>query len=228
MLVRVRRLVLLVAALVVSSASPAFAQAITSGSLDWGVKASFRSYVEGSVAERIFKRAEYAMTELTPHTNPYLAFIFTGNYRDVLPRYLRDLGAVRRNLEKLTLVRGPIDEAATGHFDGFYLSDIFEYVDPATHAAMYERLLASANPGTRLAYWNLLVPRRVPPQLAPRVRELREEASPTLLRPQAEGTLAVVGAFYSLGTGVVDFFDLPDAGLGASLNASSNADTGRR
>ena len=58
------------------------------------------------------------------------------------------------------------------------------------------------------------------------VRELREEASPTLLRPQAAGALAVVGAFYALGTGVVDFFDLP--GPNASLNASLNGDTGRR
>ena len=41
------------------------------------------------------------------------------------------------------------------------------------------------------------------------VRELREEASPTLLRPQTEGKLAVVGAHYALATGVVDFFDLP-------------------
>ena len=43
------------------------------------------------------------------------------------------------------------------------------------------------------------------------VRELREEASPTLLRPQAAGTLAVVGAFYALATGAVDFFDVPGA-----------------
>jgi S-adenosylmethionine-diacylglycerol 3-amino-3-carboxypropyl transferase len=145
----------------------------------------FFRYVEGSVAERIFKRAEYAMTELTPHTNPYLAFIFTGNYRDVLPRYLRDLDAVRRNLDKLTLVRGSIDEAATGTFDGFYLSDIFEYVDSATHAAMYSRLLQAANPDARLAYWNLLVPRRVPAPLASRVKELRDVADALFARDQA-------------------------------------------
>ena len=39
------------------------------------------------------------------------------------------------------------------------------------------------------------------------VRELREEASPTLLRPQAAGTLKVIGAYYALGSGEVDFFD---------------------
>jgi S-adenosylmethionine-diacylglycerol 3-amino-3-carboxypropyl transferase len=137
----------------------------------------FFRYVEGSVAERIFTRAEYALNVLPPHENPYLAFIFTGNFRDVLPRYLRNLGKVRANIDKLTLVRGSIDEAAQGTFDGFYLSDIFEYVDPATHAAIYGGLLDHANPGARFAYWNLLVPRRAPPHFADRVRDLREEAN---------------------------------------------------
>jgi S-adenosylmethionine-diacylglycerol 3-amino-3-carboxypropyl transferase len=142
----------------------------------------FFRYVEGSVAERIFQRAEYALRDLTPHTNPYLAFIFTGDYRDVLPRYLRNLDAVRRNLDRLTLVRASIDEVE-GRFDGFYLSDIFEYVDPDTHAAMYKRLLAKANAGARLAYWNLLVSRRAPPHC--NVRELREEADALFARDLA-------------------------------------------
>jgi carbonic anhydrase len=42
------------------------------------------------------------------------------------------------------------------------------------------------------------------------VRELREEASPVLIGPQASGALQVVGAYYSLKTGEVDFFDLPE------------------
>lgn len=39
------------------------------------------------------------------------------------------------------------------------------------------------------------------------VTELREEASPILLHPQAIGTLKVVGAYYHLSSGSVDFFD---------------------
>lgn len=36
---------------------------------------------------------------------------------------------------------------------------------------------------------------------------LRNEASPLLLAPQAEGRLKIVGAYYRLATGEVDFFD---------------------
>lgn len=145
----------------------------------------FFRYVEGSVAERIFTRAEYAMTALAPHANPYFTHIFTGNYGDVLPRYLRDLAALRASLHRLTLVRGSIEEAADGTFDGFYLSDIFEYVDPPTHEAIYERLLHAANPHARFAYWNLLVPRRVPSRFASRVTGLREEADTLFARDNA-------------------------------------------
>ncbi len=38
-------------------------------------------------------------------------------------------------------------------------------------------------------------------------RLLREEASPLLLAPQTEGKLKVVGAYYHLSSGEVDFFD---------------------
>lgn len=41
------------------------------------------------------------------------------------------------------------------------------------------------------------------------VRELREGASPILLGPQATGALMVVGAYYRLESGEVDFFDVP-------------------
>lgn len=41
------------------------------------------------------------------------------------------------------------------------------------------------------------------------VRQLREQTDPIMLDPQKAGRLWVVGAHYSLGTGAVDFFDLP-------------------
>ncbi|MGQ2948304.1 MAG: carbonic anhydrase [Blastomonas fulva] len=41
------------------------------------------------------------------------------------------------------------------------------------------------------------------------VKQMREDSDPIMLKPQADGKLWVVGAYYSLGTGKVDFFDLP-------------------
>jgi S-adenosylmethionine-diacylglycerol 3-amino-3-carboxypropyl transferase len=150
----------------------------------------FFRYVEGSVADRILERVEYALTALPNHTNPYLEAILTGNFLRTLPLYLRPevYPKVQRHLDRLTLFHGPIDEACAARreagFDGFNLSDLFEYLDPATSAAVYARLVEGARPGARFAYWNMLVPRRLA-ATHPRTRHLEEKARRLFARDYA-------------------------------------------
>ena len=59
-------------------------------------------------------------------------------------------------------------------FDGFNLSDIFEYLDTATCEKIYGTLLRMARPGARLAYWNMLAPRKCPGALLNRIRPLEQ------------------------------------------------------
>ena len=138
----------------------------------------FFRYVEGSVSDRILSRARYALTVLPTHANPYLEYILTGAFERALPRYLRPehFDAVRDGMDRISLFHGSIQDAATSHggdgFDGFNLSDIFEYLDPETGHAIYAALLAVARPASRLAYWNMLVPRRCPAALSDRVHSL--------------------------------------------------------
>ncbi|HWM94968.1 MAG TPA: DUF3419 family protein [Thermoanaerobaculia bacterium] len=142
----------------------------------------FFRYVEGSVAERILGRSRYALTVLPTHENPYLEYILTGNFSRSLPLYLRPevYPEVKRNLDRLILFEGSIDQAAKLHrgegFDGFNLSDIFEYLDEPTSSEVYARLLDAARPGARFAYWNMLVPRRLSKSFPGRVRYLEAES----------------------------------------------------
>jgi S-adenosylmethionine-diacylglycerol 3-amino-3-carboxypropyl transferase len=142
----------------------------------------FFRYVEGSVADRILERARYALTVLPTHENPYLEYIFTGNFGRTLPRWLRPgpFAALRGRLNLLTLFEGPIENAALelreGGFDGFNLSDVFEYLDPAKCRGMWGTFVEAARPSARFAYWNMLVPRRCPEDLASRVEPLSHEA----------------------------------------------------
>ncbi|HEU4996299.1 MAG TPA: DUF3419 family protein [Gemmatimonadaceae bacterium] len=140
----------------------------------------FFRYVEGSVADRILDRAEYAFTILPTHSNPYLNFIFTGQFGETLPRYLERarFEELKQAMDRVDVVRGSAEAVAQRHgpFDGFNLSDIFEYLDPATCASMYRALLASSRPRARFAYWNMLVPRRRPDALADRLRSLDDQA----------------------------------------------------
>lgn len=137
------------------------------------------SHVEGSVGERILARTRYALAELPTESNAYLAYIMTGNFPpDALPRYLRPehRAAIRARLGRVRLHHGGAETAA-GDFDGFNLSDIFEYMSPAEHRASYAALVERARPGARLVYWNMLAPRALPPELADRARPLAELAA---------------------------------------------------
>jgi S-adenosylmethionine-diacylglycerol 3-amino-3-carboxypropyl transferase len=147
----------------------------------------FFRYVEGSVAERILTRVEYALTRLPNHANPYLEAILTGGFRRALPLYLRPevYPHVQRHLDRLILFQGPIDAACeASRFDGFNLSDLFEYLDPEASAAVYARLVEASRPGARLAYWNMLVPRRLAAS-HPRARHLEEESRRLFARDYA-------------------------------------------
>jgi S-adenosylmethionine-diacylglycerol 3-amino-3-carboxypropyl transferase len=151
----------------------------------------FFRYVEGSVAERILGRVEYALTVLPTHDNPYLEHILTGGFKTSLPLYLRPevFADLKRNLDRLTLFEGPIEKAAETHreegFDGFNLSDIFEYLDPKASGEVYGRLLETARPGARFAYWNMLVPRKLGEAFPGRVRSLDAEAKDLFARDLA-------------------------------------------
>lgn len=151
----------------------------------------FFRYVEGSVAERILERARYALTTLPTHENPYLEYILTGNFGESQPRYLRPepFAALKERLDLVTLEVGSVEDVARndsgGGFDGFNLSDVFEYLDEATTERLYGEMLGVARAGARLAYWNMLVPRSCPPAFRDRVEPLDDESRRLFARDQA-------------------------------------------
>jgi len=143
------------------------------------------------VADRILARARHALTVLPTHNNPYLDYILTGNFTRTVPPYLEPgrFDILKQRLDCLTLHRGTVEEAAQRHrgpgFDGFNLSDIFEYLDEETADSVYGHLLDTAKPGARFAYWNMLVPRSCPPALAARIRARRELAAELFRKDRA-------------------------------------------
>jgi S-adenosylmethionine-diacylglycerol 3-amino-3-carboxypropyl transferase len=147
----------------------------------------FFAHVEGSVGDRILARTRHALTALETHSNPYLTYILTGNFAaDALPMYLRPehYATIRERLERVTLLHTAAEQAP-GRFDGFNLSDIFEYMSPAGHVEAYRAVAALARPAARIAYWNLLAPRGVPDALRDRIVPLGELADALHQRDRA-------------------------------------------
>jgi S-adenosylmethionine-diacylglycerol 3-amino-3-carboxypropyl transferase len=151
----------------------------------------FFRYVEGSVADRILERARYALIDLPTDDNPYLHYILFGNYRDALPRYLRpeNFEKTQAAIDRITLVHGPIERAIEEHgkagFNGFNLSDIFEYLDAALCERLFCQMASVSRSGARVAYWNMLAPRSRPESLADRILPLDEVAAELFARDRA-------------------------------------------
>jgi S-adenosylmethionine-diacylglycerol 3-amino-3-carboxypropyl transferase len=152
---------------------------------------SFFRYVEGSVAEHILKHTRYALTELNPADNPYLNWILTGSHGAALPYALRqeNFQAIRERLDRIEWHLLSIEEYLARfpdeRFDAFNLSDIFEYMSEDNYQALLTRMIAAANPGARLAYWNMLAPRKCPPSLCDRLRSLDDVAARLYARDKA-------------------------------------------
>ena len=152
---------------------------------------AFFKYVEGNVADRILSRTRYALTALDPAGNPYLQWILAGRHLTALPFALRpeNFEAIRGNLDKIEWELRSVEEYLQAHpslrLDRFNLSDIFEYMSQDNYRLLLERLIAAANPGARLAYWNMLAPRSRPESLADRLRPLNEIAGQMFARDKA-------------------------------------------
>ena len=143
----------------------------------------FFKYVETDVANRIFKRAECALTLLPTDSNPYLEYILTGNFKNSLPFYLRreNFDSIRNNLDKLVIFKGDLQKTFESYrqtkFDGFNLSDIFEYMGYKQYEEEVTNILNYSNPGARLVYWNMLAERKRAEGLDKKLRFLDKEAT---------------------------------------------------
>jgi S-adenosylmethionine-diacylglycerol 3-amino-3-carboxypropyl transferase len=140
---------------------------------------AFFEHVRGSLAAHVAGRLRHVAVDLDPSRNPYLHWILKEGHGDALPLAWRaeHYDTIRARLDRLEVRTGALEAlvAEGTRADGFNLSDIFEYMSPAVFEAVYGGVLGAANPGARLVYWNMMVPRRVPAAHAPRVRRLERE-----------------------------------------------------
>ncbi|WP_353719986.1 DUF3419 family protein [Dyadobacter sp. 676] len=131
----------------------------------YGRDPEFQKQVRGSVSKFIFEKAAGQLASVAAQDNFILRYTLTGGFDRLLPHYLQkeNYGMIRRNLDRLHLQEG-YAQAAIGRYGRFHcmnLSDIFEYMDPELFAKTALRLIDGTEPGGRLAYWNLMVPRRI-------------------------------------------------------------------
>ena len=146
---------------------------------------AFFDHVEGGPAAQVARLTRKALVDQDPSVNPYLHWILKGTHGEALPRALEAerFEIIRDRLDRLEVRLCTVETLASEGVkaDAFNLSDIFEYMSPEAHEAAYGTILAASNPGARIAYWNMMAPRRVPASLAARVKtnsELESKLKP--------------------------------------------------
>jgi len=126
---------------------------------------SFLKEVEVDVGSHIFQMAENHLTDVQAQHNFILRYNLTGSFGDEIPDYLqgKNFETVRSRLDRLTLLHGYIEDIprSAARFNAMNLSDIFEYMDHSLFRRTGKQLLEIAAPGCRIAYWNLMVERRL-------------------------------------------------------------------
>jgi len=135
----------------------------------FGRDPKFMKQVEISVSEYLSQKTKEHFSSTHCQKNWMLQYILRGDFGINLPHYVLpgNYEHIQKNIDKLELWQGFAQDATEefGKFDGFNLSNIFEYMDTDTFANVSDGLLKSASPNAKFAYWNLMVPRNLSEQV---------------------------------------------------------------
>jgi S-adenosylmethionine-diacylglycerol 3-amino-3-carboxypropyl transferase len=123
----------------------------------------FKFHSGDGVAEALLQRSAQHFSSVTAQENHILHYFLFGHFGQHLPHFAREQNyeTIRAGLDAVVTHEGLAETAfpVYGGFDAFNLSNIFEYTTPDTFQAVAAAMAVGANPGARLAYWNVLVSR---------------------------------------------------------------------
>lgn len=159
----------------------------------YGRDPEFLREVKVPVSRFIYDKAAKHLSSVAAQDNFMLRFNLTGSFGDLLPHYLQkeNFERIKTNIRRLKIKKGYAQDAISefGKFNCMNLSNIFEYMDKNLFAAVAGELINGTAPGGRLAYWNLMVPRRI--------SEIRPDKAGYLEELSASLTGRDKGFFYS-------------------------------
>ncbi|HET6989894.1 MAG TPA: DUF3419 family protein [Bacteroidia bacterium] len=131
----------------------------------FGRDPEFLREVQVSVSDFIYNKAGKHLQSAEAQKNLFLHFNLTGNFGTLLPNYLQkgNFEIIKANIDRLKIKEGYAQDAIAeyGKFHYMNLSNVFEYMDKKLFSETAEALINGTEKEGRLAYWNLMVPRRI-------------------------------------------------------------------
>jgi S-adenosylmethionine-diacylglycerol 3-amino-3-carboxypropyl transferase len=130
----------------------------------FGRDPQFLKEVQLSVHDFIYAKAEKHLSSTKAQENYFLQFILQQKFDTGLPFYLRaeNFENIRNNIHKLKMQECRLENMERlERFDYLNLSNIFEYMPLSAFYDIAYKLISNLPRGAGIAYWNLMVPRRI-------------------------------------------------------------------
>ena len=131
----------------------------------FGRDPEFLKEVKVTVSDYIYNKAGMHLQSIEAQKNFILHFNLRGNFGDLLPNYLQreKFEIIKTNINNLKIKKGYAQSAINefGKFNCMNLSNIFEYMDANIFKQTSETLINGTEQDGSLAYWNLMVPRKI-------------------------------------------------------------------
>ncbi len=131
----------------------------------FGRDPAFLKQVDVSVAKYIYHKAGAHLQSVNAQHNFILHFNLLGNFGKLYPHYMRkeNFELIKSNIKQLVFKECYAEQAVKyfGKFKYMNLSNIFEYMNEQTFYNTSKQLIAATEKEGKLAYWNLMVNRKV-------------------------------------------------------------------
>lgn len=155
--------------------------------------AQFRYVEQDHLGSHFLQRFRHACTQQRLRGNHYMEYFLTGAYRDLEagPLFLRQVhfNDLKGLVDRIQVVQAEIEPylatLPSASLNHAVLSDIFEYMSLEASDGLFALLADKVRPTGRIAYWNLLVPRRSPQSLAAKWQHLDALSDQLSLRDRA-------------------------------------------
>jgi len=125
----------------------------------------FFKYYKGDVSAYLLEKTARHLSSVTAQQNHILHYFLFGHFGHLIPHFAREgnYQTIKANLAAVATHEGLVETALPrfGKFDGFNLSNIFEYTTQDSFKAVAEALAAGASPAARFTYWNIVLPRKL-------------------------------------------------------------------
>jgi len=138
----------------------------------------FFEHVRLDVGAFLLSKINNGIRNIPLWDNFYAEYVFTGKQtgKNSLPDYLvrENYDLIRSRIDRVTLKQADVlkylQSEESGEFDGYNLSDIFEWMGEDLFKTFLEAIHNKGTMDARICYWNLFVPRERPDSLQDLIR----------------------------------------------------------